>query len=924
VLTTESRQKARELFLQTHRPFSHIRVDFCKERNLAGSFVGEEEVYSLIEAGALDADNRLFLVIGEAGAGKSELCQWLEYRTDPARRLPIHIPRSMTSAAHVAVLLRTALGMAGAPLLRRTPVTTQAHHAALSAAVILYEQGDPALMPVGPWEALLDSAPMRSAISEHLTAAGHGDTGHALLSGPEPFEGVSELDRDALSKGWPALRRLVGQALEQALWLGDLRDTLRQIGDAAVRRGVRPLLLLEDVTAFRVLGDRLLDYLLDLTSGRFDAVIGATTGFERTQLAGATLSGDLTHVHHRLRARLVLTDDQGRAYGLEDDITELARGYLRAIRAAHEPRLDLSACDEVFGADLFPFTETALRRAFAALHEEGSPRQTPRLFLEHVLGATLLSPGPPPTALDRSAYILPPPALFRVESVPDAALRDLLRWYGDVGEQTVTLDRRVADAWDIPIPAELDRGGRVYVERAYVAPAAGAPAPAAPDWQQELRELQRWLNGGGLYPSRETLKRGVERLLFTLGDPRSLASPDSISVSRAELFYARGDERIPIALARGSGDQAVSAPSPKVLVRGLQSERGILEELAYLALSGAEITQVCQNIAVTLEWARAHFDTYQEDIRALFQAQLAGLPPESFILMAWQLLAGLRGEELAGPPNLQPSDAAISYGARTPWSDKQHWGCYSAGEELIAKRETFRRLYIGAFTLRDTLLDRQRLDAALGGLDLDTALEALASLPLASLRSLPFRVRPTGERLYDLVAPLQRYALALRRLDLAVSLQRDAEDLDARARHLAAQTEESLTDLRSLLDKLRWRCGDVGVVWRESWDAPLETLSTLSQEAMGELSRVVGEARVAAAQTAGVSVWSYQRLRHLIRPALVHPYWEALGVAEVIRAELLRGARAKYRGASKSLVGTAEYRALLKTVRAVQAELRDE
>ena len=72
VLTTESRQKARALFLQTHRPFRQIRVDFCKERDLAGTFIGEEEVYGLVEAGSLDADNRLFLVIGEAGAGKSE------------------------------------------------------------------------------------------------------------------------------------------------------------------------------------------------------------------------------------------------------------------------------------------------------------------------------------------------------------------------------------------------------------------------------------------------------------------------------------------------------------------------------------------------------------------------------------------------------------------------------------------------------------------------------------------------------------------------------------------------------------------------------------------------------------------------------------------------------------------------------------
>jgi hypothetical protein len=43
VMTTESRQKARALFLSTHRPFQRIRVDFCKERATAG-FITEDEL----------------------------------------------------------------------------------------------------------------------------------------------------------------------------------------------------------------------------------------------------------------------------------------------------------------------------------------------------------------------------------------------------------------------------------------------------------------------------------------------------------------------------------------------------------------------------------------------------------------------------------------------------------------------------------------------------------------------------------------------------------------------------------------------------------------------------------------------------------------------------------------------------------------
>ncbi len=923
VLTIESRQKARELFLRTHRPFRQIRVDFCKERDLAGRFVDEEEVYDLIAGGSLDADNRIFLVVGEAGAGKSELCQWLEYRADPAERLVIHVPRSMTSAAHVATLLRRALGLAGAPVLRRTPVITQARHVALSATVLLYEQGDPTLTPASAWEVLLDSAAMRVAIAEHLTAAAHGESAHELLAGPEGFESSSSLDTGELAAGWPALRHLVAQALEQTLWLGDLRETLCQIAAAAVTSGVRPLLLLEDITAFRVLGDRLLDYLLDLTSGSFDAVIGATTGFERTQLARATLAGDLTHVHHRLCARLALTDDEGRAYGLDEDVVELARCYLQAIRALHGSRAELSAYDEVFGHGLYPFTETFLRRAFAALREEGSPRQTPRLFLEHVLGAVLLAPEPPPTALDRSAYLAQPPALFRPDEVADPTLRDLLRWYGHIGDEAVTLDRRIAEAWGVPVPPELIADGLLRVARAYVVPDQGTPAPPTPDWQQELRELQRWLDRGGLYPSRETLKRGVERVLFALGDPRSLANPDSLSVSRAELIYARGDERIPIALARGSGDQPVTRGSPKVLVRGLPEERGVLEELAYLALSGAEIAQVCQNVALTLEWASQHFAAYQTDIRRLLSEQLVGLSLESLILTAWRMLGGLRGEPLDGPPDLRPDDGSTPYDQRSPWSSGQHWLCYTTGAELASRRETFRRLYIGAFTLRDTLLDRTRLDEALTALDLERAVAVLAELPLASLRALPFRVRPTGERLYDLLVPLQRYAAALQRIDVAACLRRDTEDLLARAQQIGAQIGDDRGELRRRLSTLRWRCGEVGVVWREGWDVALETLGGLTPEALGNLQKQVETAIKLGAQVKVEDVWGYQDFRHTMRPVLSHPYWSALAAVGMIQADLRRAASARYRKSGKVLTGTAEYRALLKTVRAVQAAFKD-
>src|SRR5262249_8915698 len=374
VLTTESRQKARELFLQTHRPFRRIRLDFCKENGAAGTFITEDDLRAIVQSGPLQAHNRLFLIVGDAGSGKSELCQWLEYTVDLDRRLPIHIPRSMTSAAHVVALLREKLGDSAAwSALQRAPLHTQAEYIALSAVVLLYEQGSPALVPLDRWAGLLSSASLKHAVANHLIAAAEGRWTDALLADDAQVAALcAESELTILPDRLPTIahevRRLLGRALEQTLWLGNVRALLGALSEQAVAQGQRPLLLLEDVTAFQLLGDRLLDHLLDLTSGHFDAVIGVTTGDERTRLASAPLMGALTHVHHRLHARCVLTDDYGRAYGFEDDLVEFSRGYLRAVKGTSARR-----GHELFGDGLYPFTETALRRALAALHEEGNP-----------------------------------------------------------------------------------------------------------------------------------------------------------------------------------------------------------------------------------------------------------------------------------------------------------------------------------------------------------------------------------------------------------------------------------------------------------------------------------------------------------------------------------------------------------------------
>lgn len=925
VMTTESRQKSPTLFLSTHRPFKRIRVDFCKERATT-DFIGEHDVRDIIHAGRLDDDNRLFFVVGEAGCGKSEICQWLEYTADPATRMAVHIPRSMTTALGVARLLRTHLGLITPGILHTTPIDTQAQLITLAALTHWYESGSPEVPNTQPWERILTSPAIIQVVADFLRLEPDPSSSacivdNATLSAACESEGL-RLDDYALATASKAVDGLLMHAMERLLWAGDVRALLRNLSERAVESGRRPLLLIEDITAFQTFGDVLLDYLLDLTSGHMDAVIGVTTGFERSQLPRATLSGDLTHVHHRLRARFVLTDEHGCAYGLEDDLVEFARAYLRAVKDM-DSGVVAQCTPPGFDPDLYPFTATALRRAFMHLEEDGNSRQTPRLFIEHVLAAALLAPDPPPTTLDTSRYLRRPPTHVRREATADAAFGAVLRWYADIHDSCVTLDARIPSAWGIPAPADALHGSLLTFPRAYVARTGDAPQPTA-ERDREVAELQQWLDQGGHYPSRETLKRAVERAMRDLGDPRSLGSPDAISQNSAGFYYARGDERLPIILADASGDVAYPGGAVAVTVTRQPDERAILEELALRELTGAPLADVCQNVTLTLEWVRRRFDAYQSNVRAEFARRLGGLDPDELILLSWRLVATLCGRPWSDWPHLAPLHPDLSReGSIGPWDRASHPGCVTSGRALSGWHEEIRRLFIGAFTLHDTFLDIERFRAVSRCMDEQQTLQRVAALPINTLGSLPFKVKPSSCALPQLLADLQRYARAIVQLNIPAALASDLDELDVRSRHLQAQRTLDVGLLRVQFNDLHERSRTLGVPWQADWEEALSILEEICPDTVSAMLERATQQQIAGAalQMAACDVWAYQLWRLDVAAAVGHPYWTARATLGAIQQALLLAAKSRVPRKPKAIVGTREYRSLQAAVRVVEEEM---
>lgn len=930
VLSTESRQKNRDLFLRTHSPFRRIRLDFCKESGEYGRFVTEGDVHAIVHAAPLTASNRLFFIVGEAGSGKSELCQWLEYAADTTSRIPIHVPRSMTRAVHVAKLLRQHLPTATSSQV--APPRTRARHAALTALMLLYERGNGVLQPAATWEPILMSEALCAHLAQALVRADDASASTLQLLDAERLRGLCSLHGVAVADAQiaeiaDALDHLLWQALDEALWLGDLRALLSDLSARAIAQDRRPLLLIEDITAFQAVGDLLLDYLLDLTSGHYDAVIGVTTGFERDQLARATLDGDLTHIHQRLRARFVLTDEDGHAYSLENDLVEFALAYLHAVKAPSSTARQAAPAGSTppFGGDLYPFNEVALQRAFSCLREDGNLRQTPRLFIEHVLAAVLLAGDIPPQTLDHSTFLERPPTVFRRSDVADERLQSLLRWYGTAEDDAVAVDCDIAEAWSIPVPAELRAGRQVRAPRSYRRSPPGADVPGDDAWQKELWELQRWLEQGGQYPSRETLKRGVEQVLLQLGDPRSLASRESLSAAQAELYYSRGDDRLPMYVDGGSGDVPGDDTYVKVQVTRAPAERAILEELVYCTLSGDDLAGTSENVALTLAWAQEHWDDYHLRVRTLLATRLNGVTAERLIFITWRLISALAAVPRRAWPFMGPRGAAPPpYLTTTPWDAAAHAPCFHAGEALYRWYETARRLFVGAFTYRDTLLDFGRFSSIASDIDVDTIVRDLARLSMADLRSFPFKIRPTNVSLYDLLVPLQRYAAALVQLDVGRARLADVEDLSGRLRHLEHQVHMDFSLFRAQLASLRPRCGQVGVSWLESWDEAIDMLRSLTAD---EVKTLYAQTRAAlddshdTPEQGPYGIWEYQDFRHRARPIRQHPYWAAVAALQQVRGELDRVARERYPGKGRAITATRPYRELLAALRNVHREI---
>lgn len=469
-LTATSQQKDDpEKFYDTHLDVDKIYAEFLGG-TYQDDFVSQEDLRDELLSGGVDDDIRTYILRGETGSGKSQLCQWLDYELQGIgnaenvdERVPLHIKASETSLEQIITTIAEPLEIDP-----EVDQVTELNAGELADGIVASIRANP-----GP--------KLKDIELNRLLSPKEGDLGSILEKNIENYQkGLMEddetdFDPNLISRDdYRDLRLKLGtdsvfhenaDVLRQALrdeihrhfshligvddFQGQLRDYTKRMVE---EQNQRPVIICEDVTTFSVLKEQLLDQIIQVESATYDIVLGYTTGFEQDDLQDALGSRGseepLTYLKDRAEGYLSLTDD-GEAYFLDDAISvELVRKYLDVIK--RESGVGVSEELESAFDSLYPFNRAFIRRVYQNLQENGDPRRTPRVLLQKVVRRCLLSDDPPYEVVEKSTNVAD-----IVPAVNPAAYDDLTEqvatWYGveDESSDRIKVNQGVLDAFGV-------------------------------------------------------------------------------------------------------------------------------------------------------------------------------------------------------------------------------------------------------------------------------------------------------------------------------------------------------------------------------------------------------------------------------------------------------------------------------------------
>lgn len=468
-LTATAQQKDDpKKFYDTHLDIDRIYAEFLPRHQ--DEFVTQEEFRDELVDSSIDDDIRTFIVRGETGSGKSQLCQWLDYELGgqgesegAPDRIPLHIKANQTNLEHIISTLAEPLGED--PEIRQV---TELDAAKVADAIITNLEANPGqkladadidrIIQAGGLESMLVSN--IEDYQRGLEEADETDFDPNLISKEDYRDIALQLGTDSVFHKnrnvlRQALRDEIHRHFSHVIGVDDFQGQLREYAQRYVEElEKRPVIICEDVTTFSVLKEQLLDQIIQVESATYDIVLGYTTGFEQDDLQDALgTRGDqdaLTYLKDRSEGYLSLTQD-GVAYFLDDTLSvDLVHKYMGVIK--RESKAEISDSVEAAFDDIYPFNRAFIQLAYDRLLEDGSRRRTPRVLLQKVVRRVLLSDDRPYEVVGKNPNVDNLVTPIDPGSYPNP-LQKLATWYGyrdEVREDSeeILVHRGVLDSFE--------------------------------------------------------------------------------------------------------------------------------------------------------------------------------------------------------------------------------------------------------------------------------------------------------------------------------------------------------------------------------------------------------------------------------------------------------------------------------------------
>lgn len=742
VFTTTANQRyllGEDVFLQTHFPVT-LRQFYPDRPSKA---VDEAALLEwLLRTEHAGPGNRVLVLYGAAGSGKSEMIKWLQVMMThhaPARaEITVRIPRTELDVLSIAEQFHHLLTRSYFDertyqrweTARRKP-RTLAKLLLLTALERCLDADD---QINALYYRLLDWIQPRIARSLALIEGNTEEDAQVELLTREDMEQLKGESALPVPLDYEPFRHHLLVAFCDYLLEGiNLPETLRLISsDISQQRSMRPVLLVDDlVQSVNLFATDLLDYLITLDAGNWDVVIGLTPGALENSARGRELLDRITYldtIDDRVE-KLWLSDMQGHdSYFLnEANCHEFAARYLTAYRARNG--WDCVACPyrtRCAGLDgdgqtplLAPFNQAVLQRLYRGLPEGKGKARHLLKRLREILAA--IGDGANPLNV-LAHYVQSDTAV----ETSDDVLACIAELYGPpvVSAREMTLPSTLLAALGLPArPVTLRAEPLLQKAREPMQAQLDGVEEAGPAWIADADKLavKAWLDKDTRAINRQSLlplRRGLSRWLRAIY-PTDALHADGIARPHRVLCWTRTH----------------LATQPPIHLNGV-------DEYAGIALSpdvGHVAFDLYRYARATGEEAKALSEQLAQDER-LLPTLFAAADYRRQTMKQLEVQLGLSAEELALALYVAMLTVEGLPDQRPPGFDDAFWNDIAslcASRRMITldeeQRQAIHDLFDDFFKLRDNMYDGPQIARLLGRYTTEALLTLLAQVDVTQL-----------------------------------------------------------------------------------------------------------------------------------------------------------------------------------------------